>query len=117
MVFVGSVVATLAAVSGGATSAARVPDEGAVTVQAVTGLDRIPVTGVVTGVTSCAAGPVLATLTTGGDGTVTSSFPDGCYQVEVTAVPSGCQLASDAYAQVTVAPDVTPVAEFWFRCA
>ncbi|MFE7797407.1 hypothetical protein [Nocardia sp. NPDC057440] len=118
-VFVGSVVgvAVLAAVVGGAVAGARVPGEGAVKVQAVTGLDRLPVTGVEAGVTPCAAAAVLATVTTGGDGTVTRNLPEGCYRVEVTAVPSGCQLADPIHVQVAVVPGVTPVAEFRFRCA
>ncbi|WP_328399804.1 hypothetical protein [Nocardia sp. NBC_00403] len=118
-VFVGSVVgvAVLAAVSGGAVSGARVPAEGAVKVQAVTGLDRLPVTGVEVGLTPCPTGALSATVTTGGDGTVTRNLPEGCYRAEVTMVPSGCQLADPTYVQVVVVPGVTPVAEFRFRCA
>ncbi|WP_040689739.1 hypothetical protein [Nocardia vinacea] len=96
---------------------AQGPSDGSLKVQATTGTDQLPVTGVGVGITTCAAGPVLATLTTGGDGTVTQTFPDGCYQAQVTSVPSGCELASIAYVQINVAPGTTPVAAFQFRCA
>ncbi|WP_228001087.1 hypothetical protein [Nocardia australiensis] len=109
-------VGVLTVVSGGVATAQQ-PAEGSLQVQAVTGLDRLPVTGLDTSVTSCAAGPVLATLTTGRDGTVTRNFPDGCYRVEVTAVPGGCQLGSITYVQVEVQPGTAPVAEFRLHCA
>lgn len=96
---------------------AQAPSDGPLKVQASTGTDQLPVTGVGVGITTCAAGPVLATLTTGGDGTATQAFPNGCYQAQVTSVPSGCELASIAYVQVDVAPGATPLASFQFRCA
>jgi hypothetical protein len=96
---------------------AQAPGDGALKVQATTGTDQLPVTGVAVGITTCAAGPVLATLTTGRDGTVTQAFPNGCYQAQVTSVPSGCELASIAYVQADVAPGTVPVASFQFRCA
>jgi hypothetical protein len=107
--------ALLAAFPGVARAQAR--GDAAVKVQATTGTDEIPVSAVAVGVTTCAAGPVLATLTTGPDGTVTQAFPAGCYQVQVTAVPSGCELASIAYVRVDATPGITPVAKFQFRCA
>ncbi|WP_329408251.1 hypothetical protein OG563_38615 [Nocardia vinacea] len=96
---------------------AQGPGDGPLKVQATTGTDQLPVTGVGVGITTCAAGPVLTTLTTGRDGTVTQAFPSGCYQAQVTSVPSGCELASIAYVQVNVAPGTTQVACFQFRCA
>ncbi|MFI6365266.1 hypothetical protein ACIBG0_21215 [Nocardia sp. NPDC050630] len=99
------------------TARAQAPSDGPLKVRASTGTDQLPVTGVGVGITTCAAGPVLATLTTGGDGTATQAFPNGCYQAQVTSVPSGCELASIAYVQVDVAPGAIPVASFQFRCA
>ncbi|MEV6333685.1 hypothetical protein AB0M12_03100 [Nocardia vinacea] len=109
--------AALAAMLPAGAAGAQGPSDGPLKVQATTGTDQLPVTGVGVGITTCAAGPVLATLTTGGDGTVTQTFPNGCYQAQVTSVPSGCELASIAYVQINVAPGTTPVAAFQFRCA
>lgn len=109
--------AALVAMSPVGAAGAQAPGDGPLKVQATTGTDQIPVTGVAVGITTCSAGPVLATLTTGRDGTVTQNFPNGCYQAQVTSVPSGCELASIAYVQVDVAPGATPVASFQFRCA
>jgi len=116
--FVTSVVgAALLAVFPSSGAAGAAPGDGTLKVQATTGTDQLAVTGVSVGITTCSAGPVLATLTTGPDGTVTQTFPSGCYQAEVTSVPSGCELASIAYVQVDVVPDAAPVAGFQFRCA
>ncbi|MFI5776356.1 hypothetical protein [Nocardia sp. NPDC051570] len=90
--------------------------QGTLTVQATT--DDFGVSGVAVGVTTCAAGPVLATLTTAGrEGTALQDFAPGCYQAQVTSVPTGCGLDSIAYVTVNVVAGGTAVAPFKFRCA
>ncbi|MEV0298240.1 prealbumin-like fold domain-containing protein [Nocardia sp. NPDC050710] len=106
--------ACAAGLAGGAASA-QAPES--ITVSAVTGSDQLPVTGVEVGVTTCVAGPVLATLTTGVDGTATTNLAPGCYQLQVTSVPSGCMLDGEAYTQVTVLPGITVTPRYQFRCA
>ncbi|MFI9504998.1 hypothetical protein [Nocardia sp. NPDC052566] len=93
------------------------PGQSGFTVRAVTGSDQLPVTGVSVGVANCAAGPVLTTLTTGTDGTVTQPVAPGCYQISVTTTPGGCELAGGHSQQVNVAPDAIATATFQFRCA
>ncbi|WP_225726982.1 MULTISPECIES: hypothetical protein [unclassified Nocardia] len=93
------------------------PAQGTLKVQATTGSDQIPVSGLSVGVTTCAAGSVLATLTTGADGTAAHDFAPNCYQAEVTSVPSGCTLASMAYVQVDVRAGAPAVAPFQLHCA
>lgn|GEM_PF-2694393 len=91
--------------------------EGAVKVQAGTGTERFPVPMVAVGISACAAGPVLTTLTTGRDGAATQKFPAGCYRATVTSVPAGCQADAVANAQVDVKPADTATANFLIHCA
>ncbi|RJO69824.1 hypothetical protein D5S18_28405 [Nocardia panacis] len=93
------------------------PDQGTLRVVATTGADHLPVAGAQFGITTCRAGSVLATLTTGGDGTATRDFPPDCYMAEITKTPSGCSLASMAYLQIEVTPAATATLPFEFHCA
>lgn len=91
--------------------------EGVVKVQAGTGTERFPVPMVAVGISACAASAVLATLTTGHDGTATGKFPAGCYRATVTSVPDGCQADAVAKAQIDVKPADTATANFLIHCA
>ncbi|CAM4474610.1 hypothetical protein NONI108955_32510 [Nocardia ninae] len=83
---------------------------------ATTGAEPAAVAGVQIGVTTCAAGPILATLTTGPDGTAATNLAPGCYLAQFTSV-SGCEPKSTTSVKVDVIPDATQTAAFQFSCA
>jgi hypothetical protein len=103
----------------GSTTSAAAPAgaSGALTVQAGTGTERFPVSGVAVRVTSCSADSVAATLTTSKDGTATQKLSAGCYRAAVTTVPSGCQ--PDAVADTTAEVELndTTTVRFLIHCA
>ena len=92
-------------------------DNGTIEVVATYGPEKYAAAGVAAGVTTCQAGSVLATLTTGRDGHAHQDFATDCYQVQVTSVPMGCRLASEAARKVDVVAGKTATAEFGLTCA
>ncbi|MCX4097345.1 hypothetical protein [Nocardia sp. alder85J] len=110
--------------SGSATAAT--PQEGAgpaagqgtLKVQATTGAEQYPASGLGVGVSKCDSSASLATLTTAGhEGAATHDLPGGCYQVAATGVPSGCMLGSPSPVKVDVTPGNTSTASFQLKCA
>ncbi|QIS01943.1 hypothetical protein F5X71_06080 [Nocardia brasiliensis] len=93
------------------------PGQGAVQVRATTGVDQLAVAGAEVGIEPCGAPPAPAALVTGTDGTVRADLMPGCYQVRVTASPSGCSVRGVEYVQMIVLPGVTQTAPFQFSCA
>ncbi|MGW4848227.1 hypothetical protein [Nocardia brasiliensis] len=93
------------------------PGQGAVQVRATTGADQLAVAGAEVGIAPCGAAPAPTALTTGTDGTVRADLTPGCYQVRVTAPPSGCSVRGVEYVQMIVLPGVTQTAPFQFSCA
>ncbi|WP_227984053.1 hypothetical protein [Nocardia spumae] len=90
---------------------------GTIEVVATHGPEKYAAAGLAAGVTTCQAGSVLATLTTGRDGRAHQDFATDCYQVQVTSVPMGCRLASDTARKVDVVAGKTATAEFGLTCA
>ncbi|WP_405166993.1 hypothetical protein OG203_18970 [Nocardia sp. NBC_01499] len=110
----------LLAIAQGAGTAGADPvpaGQGALRVQAATtGAEPAAVAGVQIGITTCAAGPVLATLTTGPDGSATTNLDPGCYLAQFTSV-SGCEPKSSTSVKLEVTPASTQTAAFQVSCA
>ncbi|WP_155982074.1 hypothetical protein [Nocardia sp. BMG111209] len=93
-------------------------DEGILKVQATTGAEKFPASGLGVGVSKCDSSASLTTLTTAGhEGAATHNLPGGCYQVAATGVPSGCMLGSPSPVKVDVTPGNTSTASFQLKCA
>ncbi|KAA8879788.1 hypothetical protein F3087_42945 [Nocardia colli] len=91
--------------------------QGTLRVQAqMTGAEPYAVAGAQIGITTCAAGPMLTTLTTGPDGTAATNLPPGCYQAQFTSA-SGCEPKSSTSVKVDVVPAATQTADFKVSCA
>lgn len=90
---------------------------GTIEVVATHGPEKYAAAGLAAGITTCQAGSVLATLTTGHDGKAHQDVAADCYQVQVTSVPMGCRLATDTAKKVDVVAGRTATAEFGLACA
>lgn len=104
--------------SAGTAGADPVPaGQGTLRVQAATtGAESSAVAGVQVGITTCAAGPMLATLTTGPDGSATANLASGCYLAQFTSA-SGCEPKSTTSVKVDVIAAATQTAAFQVSCA
>ncbi|MEV6562710.1 hypothetical protein AB0M22_43810 [Nocardia sp. NPDC051756] len=112
-------VGLLAIAQGAGTAGADpAPDgQGTLRVQAVTtGAEPFGVMGAQIGILSCTADKVLASLTTGQDGTAVTNLPAGCYHAQLTSV-SGCEPKSANSVKVDVIPAATQTAAFQVSCA
>ncbi|WP_062994021.1 hypothetical protein [Nocardia mikamii] len=90
---------------------------GTIEVVATHGPEKYAAAGLAASITTCQAGSVLATLTTGRDGKAHQDLAADCYQVQVTSVPMGCRLATDTAEKVDVVVGRTATAEFGLACA
>ncbi|MFC9437937.1 hypothetical protein [Nocardia sp. NPDC057030] len=108
----------LLAIAQGAAGADPAPaGQGTLRVQAqMTGAEPYAVAGAQIGITTCAAGPMLTTLTTGPDGTAATDLPPGCYQAQFTSA-SGCEPKSSTSVKVDIVPGTTQTADFKVSCA
>ncbi|NKY89147.1 hypothetical protein [Nocardia veterana] len=101
----------------GADRAPAAAGTGTIEVVATHGPEKFAAAGLAVGVTTCTAGSVSATLTTGRDGKAHQDFAPDCYQVQVSSVPMGCRLATDAARKVDVVAGRSVAAEFGLACA
>ncbi|MFE3546333.1 hypothetical protein ACFXK0_25515 [Nocardia sp. NPDC059177] len=105
------------AVAGVAAADPAPPQDGTLTVRAVTGREPIPVNRAQITVTACDTDQVVATLVSGKDGSATVTLPVGCYEARVTTVPGGCGLNDREPARLQVAAGTEVRTDFRFGCA